>query len=90
MASDNNRPKWRVQSLKRPYRTNKIGHTHDRWTVDIRNEEDIPRKYDSKYDGDYNKEQAKEKAREVAAPEERIRIEDMDGNALRVEEVDQE
>lgn len=82
-------PKYIVRSLKRPYRTDKIGDTHDRWVVGIRNEEDIPRKYDSKYDSDYNKKQAKEKAREKASQGERIEIRDMDGNKLRVEEAEE-
>lgn len=90
MTSHNSRPKWRVQSQKRPYRTNKFGHTHDCWTVDIRDDSDANTKYTSKFHADYNKEEAKEKAREVAAPGEKIRIEDMDGNLLRVEEVSQE
>jgi len=77
-------PDYRVKSLKRPYR-NKIGHRHDRWVVDYRDEED--EQWYTKFDGDFNKSQAKEKIREFAEPGERIRINDMDGNELRVEEV---
>lgn len=83
MTSDNARPKWKVYSLKRPYRTNKYGHTHDRWAVDMIEDG----QYITKHDRDYSKEEAKEAARQAASAGDRIRIEDMDGNLLRVEEV---
>ena len=82
---DKKLPKYRVKSLKRPYRTNKIGHTHDRWTVDIRNEEEDGSNYRTKFDGDYTKEQAKAKAKKAASPGERIEIQDKKGEILRVE-----
>lgn len=75
---------YRVKSKKRPYRTNKFGHTHDCWSVDYRRgENDWP----TKFDADYSKKEAKKKIREFASAGEKIRIEDKDGNVLRVEEV---
>jgi len=86
MTSDSSHPDWKVYSLKRPYRTNKYGHTHDRWAVDKYEDG----QYITRRDGDFSKEEAKEAVREAAEPGDTIRIEDMDGNKLRVEEVTQE
>lgn len=74
-------PTFRVKSLKRPYRTDKIGHTHDRWVVDYREGD----QWKTLLDADYSKSEAKEEIREHASPGDRISIQDMDGNHLRVE-----
>jgi membrane protein implicated in regulation of membrane protease activity len=86
MSKNTRKPLWKVYSLKRPYRTNRYGHTHDRWAVDRFEDGE----YVTKLDSDYSKEEAKEAVRQAASSGEQIRIEDMDGNELRVEEVKQE
>lgn len=81
------KPEYRVHSLQTPCK-NKNKHTHDRWTVDIRNDQDIPRDYDTKYDGGYNKEQAKKKARAIGDTGDRILIQNREGGHLKTEVID--
>ena len=74
--------RYRVKSLKRPYRDNRFGHTHDRWVVDeYRNGQWL-----TLFDADYNKKEAKNRIRNYASPGEKIAIKSMDGKLLRVEE----